>query len=201
MVTLNFPAAEAVGVTVTPTVGDNEESAPLEPVEPRALGRGELRRPSRVLKAEAHPPPRTRNAHHAGPMTEHLGAAAIETEELTKHFPRFGSRQPVRAVNGISLEIAPGTAFGLLGPNGSGKTTFIKLLLSAARPTSGRARLFGLDCRTPAARRPVGYLPENHRFPTYNTGRRMRQQKRLRANGRVDTSPLKKHERAGPRQK
>ena len=105
-------------------------------------------------------------------MTEHLGAA-IETNELRKYFRRFGSRQPVRAVDGISLEIASGTAFGLLGPNGSGKTTFIKLLLSAPRPTSGRARLFGLDCRTPEARRPVGYLPENHRFPTYNTGRGM----------------------------
>ena len=105
-------------------------------------------------------------------MTDHP-AAAIVTEDLTKHFRRFGSRGPVRAVDGISLEVATGSAFGLLGPNGSGKTTFIKLLLSAARPTSGRARLFGLDCRKAEARRPVGYLPENHRFPTYNTGRQM----------------------------
>ena len=100
-------------------------------------------------------------------------APAIRTEGLTKHFQRFYSRRVVRAVNGISLKVEPGTAFGLLGPNGSGKTTFIKMLLSSIVPTAGSARLFGQDCRQPEARRKVGYLPENHRFPTYNTGRQM----------------------------
>jgi len=57
-----------------------------------------------------------------------------------------------------------------LGPNGAGKTTFVKMLLSAVHPTAGRARFFGQDATHPPARRPVGYLPENHRFPTYFTG-------------------------------
>ncbi len=97
----------------------------------------------------------------------------IVTEGLAKHFRRAWSRRLVRAVDGISLEVQPGTAFGLLGPNGSGKTTFVKLLLSVVAPTEGQARLFGRDCRDPQARAPVGYLPENHRFPTYQTGWQM----------------------------
>jgi len=73
-------------------------------------------------------------------------------------------------VDGISLRVARGTIFGLLGPNGAGKTTFVKMLLSSVRPTAGSALIFGRDARDPEARRPIGYLPENHRFPTYFTG-------------------------------
>ena len=79
----------------------------------------------------------------------------------------------MRAVDDISLRIARGTIFGLLGPNGAGKTTFVKLLLSATHPSAGSALLFGRDARVPEARRPIGYLPENHRFPTYFTGEGM----------------------------
>src|ERR1017187_8904261 len=95
---------------------------------------------------------------------------AIETEGLTKVFRSRWSKREVRAVDGISLRVARGTTFGLLGPNGAGKTTFVKMLLSATHPTSGRASIFGQDSRRPSARVPIGYLPENHRFPTYLTG-------------------------------
>ena len=98
---------------------------------------------------------------------------AIETEGLTKRFRRLLSSREVLAVDDVSIAVRPGTAFGLLGPNGAGKTTFVKMLLSAVRPTAGTARLFGRDSRAADARRVVGYLPENHRFPTYNTGRQM----------------------------
>ncbi len=67
-------------------------------------------------------------------------------------------------------KVRRGTIFGLLGPNGAGKTTFVKTLLSAVRPTHGTALIFGRDASQPEARRPIGYLPENHRFPTYFTG-------------------------------
>ena len=63
-----------------------------------------------------------------------------------------------------------GSTYGLLGPNGAGKTTFVKMLLSCTHPTAGRAMVFGRDTREPEARRPIGYLPENHRFPIYMTG-------------------------------
>src|SRR5215469_303902 len=95
---------------------------------------------------------------------------AIETDGLTKVFRRRWGGREIRAVDGIALRVARGTTFGLLGPNGAGKTTFVKMLLSATHPTSGRASIFGKDSRLPAARVPIGYLPENHRFPTYLTG-------------------------------
>ncbi|HXF26497.1 MAG TPA: ABC transporter ATP-binding protein, partial [Bryobacteraceae bacterium] len=98
------------------------------------------------------------------------GAYAIETSDLTKVFRSRFRKREVRAVNGISLRVARGTTFGFLGPNGAGKTTFVKMILSAVHPTSGAAKIFGLDARDPEARRPIGYLPENHRFPTYFTG-------------------------------
>src|SRR5436190_3225372 len=98
---------------------------------------------------------------------------AIETEGLSKTFRSRWSGKEVCAVDGISLRVERGTTFGLLGPNGAGKTTFVKMLLSCAHPTAGRAMVFGRDSREADARRPIGYLPENHRFPTYMTGRSM----------------------------
>lgn len=95
---------------------------------------------------------------------------AIETENLTKVFRTRWPRRELTAVNGISLRVPTGSTYGLLGPNGAGKTTFVKMLLSASHPTAGRAVVFGRDSREAAARAPIGYLPENHRFPTYLTG-------------------------------
>ena len=97
----------------------------------------------------------------------------IETKDLTKHYRRPFSSRVVRALHDLSLTVERGAAFGLLGPNGAGKTTFVKLLLSASRPTAGSARIFGRDCGEPQAREQVGYLPENHRFAPYQTGRQM----------------------------
>src|SRR3569833_2264468 len=99
-----------------------------------------------------------------------MPAYAIETENLTKVFASRWSRRSLTAVDNISLRVPVGSTYGLLGPNGAGKTTFVKMLLSAAHPTAGRAMVFGRDSREPAARIPIGYLPENHRFPTYLTG-------------------------------
>ncbi len=95
---------------------------------------------------------------------------AIATDQISKIFSGLWTRREVRAVDGVTLQVARGTTFGLLGPNGAGKTTFVKMLLASIRPTSGTSRLFGLDSRERKARIPVGYLPENHRFPRYYTG-------------------------------
>jgi ABC-2 type transport system ATP-binding protein len=95
---------------------------------------------------------------------------AIETQDLTKIYRTRWSRREVRAIDGVSLRVRRGTIFGLLGPNGAGKTTFVKTLLSAVRQTNGTALIFGRNANDPEARRPIGYLPENHRFPTYFTG-------------------------------
>ncbi len=66
----------------------------------------------------------------------------IHTEQLTRDF------DAVRAVNNVSLDIPPGIVFGFLGPNGSGKTTTIRLLLGLLEPTQGRAEVLGFDTRT-----------------------------------------------------
>jgi len=96
--------------------------------------------------------------------------SAIETAGLTKSFSRGWRGKPFLAVDGISLRVERGTTFGLLGPNGAGKTTFVKMLLSCTHPTAGYAKVFGEDTRLRRARQRIGYLPENHRFPTYMTG-------------------------------
>lgn len=95
---------------------------------------------------------------------------ALEADRLRKVFRNRWTGQEIAAVDGISFQVPRGTTFGLLGPNGAGKTTFVKMLLSACHPTAGMTRVFGRDSREPEARRPIGYLPENHRFPTYFTG-------------------------------
>ncbi len=95
---------------------------------------------------------------------------AIVASQLTKVYRSRWSGREVRAVDGLSLSVRRGSIFGLLGPNGAGKTTFVKMLLSAVHPTAGTAAIFGRDAAKPESRRPIGYLPENHRFPTYFTG-------------------------------
>lgn len=92
--------------------------------------------------------------------------AVVQVIDATKIYGRGFHRGTVHALDGVSLEVYPGEVFGLLGPNGAGKTTFIKLLLGIARPTSGRLSLFGMPAGRSASRRRIGYLPENHRFPS-----------------------------------
>lgn len=75
----------------------------------------------------------------------------------------------IRALRGVSLDVHPGETFGLLGQNGAGKTTLIKLLLGIASPTSGTGSVLGLPLGSAEARRRIGYLPEDHRFPDYHT--------------------------------
>src|SRR4029077_8229335 len=72
--------------------------------------------------------------------------------------------RPFTAVEDVTLTLERGEIFGLLGPNGAGKTTTLKMILGLARPTSGTVRLEGRDPRDPAARRRLGYLPENPCF-------------------------------------
>ena len=93
-------------------------------------------------------------------------SAAIETSNLKKTY-----KGGVEALRGVSLEVERGRCFGLLGPNGAGKSTLVKSLLSIVRPSSGSAKLLGVDIRSPQSRAKIGYLPEGHRFPSYLTAR------------------------------
>ncbi len=87
-----------------------------------------------------------------------MSEIAICTENLTRDF------DTVRAVDSLSLEVPQGIVFGFLGPNGSGKTTTIRLLLGLLEPTGGRAESLGFDTRTQAGaiRERAGALLEHH---------------------------------------
>ncbi|MER7947314.1 ABC transporter ATP-binding protein [Streptomyces sp. NPDC096079] len=84
----------------------------------------------------------------------------IATESLSKRFPR------VTALDRLSLDIGPGVT-GLVGANGAGKSTMIKILLGLSPATEGSAQVLGLDVRThgPEIRERVGYMPEHDCLP------------------------------------
>ena len=84
----------------------------------------------------------------------------IETRNLTKVYRDFWGRQKVRALKALDLEVNRGEIFGLLGPNGSGKTTTIKLILGLLFPTSGEALVFGKDSSDVDKNERIGFLPE-----------------------------------------
>jgi ABC-2 type transport system ATP-binding protein len=88
------------------------------------------------------------------------GDVVIETRSLTKVYRDFWGRQKVRALKALDLEVRRGEIFGLLGPNGSGKTTTMKLLLGLLFPTTGRALVFGQDASDVAKNERIGYLTE-----------------------------------------
>ena len=84
----------------------------------------------------------------------------IETRALSKIYRDFWGRQKVRALKALDLEVQKGEVFGLLGPNGSGKTTTIKLLLGLLFPSEGQALVFGKDATDVSVKERIGYLPE-----------------------------------------
>ncbi len=84
----------------------------------------------------------------------------IETRALSKVYRDFWGRPKVQALNALDLEVRQGEIFGLLGPNGSGKTTTIKLILGLLFPTSGQALTLGRDATEVSKNERIGYLPE-----------------------------------------
>lgn len=89
----------------------------------------------------------------------------IQTRGLTKEFGKL------RAVDRVSISIRKGELFGLIGPNGSGKTTMVKLLTGQLRPTRGRAKVLGVDVvKEPIkVRELVGIVPEQETPPSFLT--------------------------------
>ena len=89
---------------------------------------------------------------------------AVEVKNLVKDFKGALGVKNVRAVNDVSLQIAPGEVYGLIGPNGSGKSTTMKAVLGLVAPTSGSTSIFGRNSLKVDSRNEVGFLPENPYF-------------------------------------
>ncbi len=87
-------------------------------------------------------------------------APIVSTAGLCKTFRDFWRRPRVEAVKDLNIDIRPGEIFGLLGPNGSGKTTTIKMLLGLLYPTRGRISVFGRAPSDVSVKGRIGFLPE-----------------------------------------
>ncbi len=105
---------------------------------------------------------------HEDPAEAPPLCAAIQIEQLTKRL-----RNGITAVDRLDLVVAPGQVLGMVGPNGSGKTITLRILLGLVRPTSGRALIFGQEVH-PGARvlGRVGALVDGPGFVPYLSGRR-----------------------------
>lgn len=88
---------------------------------------------------------------------------AIQTENLGKRFRR------VEALRGLNLEVSEGAIYALVGPNGAGKTTAIKVLMNILEPTSGHAKILGLDSMQLEGKAftSIGYVSENQELPLW----------------------------------
>src|SRR5207253_2926932 len=96
---------------------------------------------------------------------EHMG---IEAEGLVREF-----KGGIRAVDGVSLAVAPGEIYGFLGPNGAGKSTTVHVLTTLLPPTAGRATVAGYDVSTqgPDVRRRIGAALQEAALDNFLTGR------------------------------
>lgn len=98
-------------------------------------------------------------------------SAVIETRKLTKIYESAFGGQDVNALTELDLSVKAGEIFAYLGPNGSGKTTTIKMLLGLIFPTSGEIEVLGTkDITSAAVRRQIGYLPEGAYYPDFLKG-------------------------------
>ena len=95
----------------------------------------------------------------------------VETFSLTKIFSDWWGRQKVCAVDNLNLKIQHNEVFGFLGPNGSGKTTTLKMLLGLLYPTKGRAVVLGGDSTDPKINSRIGFMPEESYLYRYLTAR------------------------------
>jgi ABC-2 type transport system ATP-binding protein len=86
--------------------------------------------------------------------------SVIEIRNLSKVYRDFWGRPKVKALNALSLDVRRGEVFGLLGPNGSGKTTTLKLLLGLLFPTEGEIKILGKSAADVEKNEKIGYLPE-----------------------------------------
>ncbi|HZS35871.1 MAG TPA: ABC transporter ATP-binding protein [Polyangia bacterium] len=103
-------------------------------------------------------------------MSDPQSDVVVAAEKLQKTFALGFLRKKVRAVSDVSFEVRRREIFGFLGPNGAGKTTTLKMLMGLIFPTAGAAYIFGERVPSIAAKRRLGFLPENPYFYDYLSG-------------------------------
>jgi len=111
--------------------------------------------------------------------------SVIETKELTKYY-YLGKNKVVVGLENVSFSVEEGEIYGILGPNGSGKTTCLKLLLGILYPTKGEISILGRNQFDIEMKKNVGFLPENPYYYDYLTGPEL-----LRFYGRLFDLPEK----------
>ena len=99
--------------------------------------------------------------------------AALDAADLVKTYPGGKTAPPIRALDGLSVSVAPGSVFALLGPNGAGKSTAVKILTTLSRADSGRAVVAGHDVATAPdrVRRSIGLVSQKSSSDPLATGR------------------------------
>ena len=99
---------------------------------------------------------------------------AIEILGLEKTYSvGFWRKKPKLALKPLQLTVEEGEVFGFLGPNGAGKTTTLKMLMGLVYPTSGSARILGMEISDPQMKEQIGFLPEHPYFYDYLTAREL----------------------------
>ncbi len=93
----------------------------------------------------------------------------IKTHNLSKTFFSGFLRKKIKALDGLNLEVKSNEIFGYLGPNGSGKTTSIKLFVGLLKPSAGRVKIFNQDINSQNVLSQIGYMPEASNFYDYLT--------------------------------
>jgi ABC-2 type transport system ATP-binding protein len=97
-------------------------------------------------------------------QVQEQGDIIIQTENLAKVYRPPFARVGKTALDGLTIDVRRGEIFGLVGPNGSGKTTTLKLLLGLIKPSSGSISIFGRGPRDVAVKKRIGFLPDGPYF-------------------------------------
>ncbi|HET9234653.1 MAG TPA: ABC transporter ATP-binding protein, partial [Candidatus Eisenbacteria bacterium] len=102
--------------------------------------------------------------------TKRVDESALELTEIHKRF-RTSWGKPVEILHNVGFRVSRGSVYGLLGHNGAGKSTTLKIVLGLMKPSAGRGRVLGEPLGSVTARARIGFLPENPYFYDYLTAR------------------------------
>ncbi len=100
-------------------------------------------------------------------LPNETGDIILQTRDLSKTYRAMFARSGKVALQDLTIDVRRGEIFGLVGPNGSGKTTTLKLLLGLLKPTSGTVEIFGHSADNVGVKKRIGFLPDGPYFPDH----------------------------------